>query len=106
MVDNCLLRKLVPDKVYLVRLVVIFLLRALAEASLFRMTAIYAPNAKPNISKKGLIIRPDLLQIGETARRRNPDLSFVEPIRLRGGAHIYPFSLNFESPIAVDDFAN
>jgi hypothetical protein len=54
-VDNCLLRKLVPDKVYLFRLVVIFLLRALAEARLFRMTAIYAPKAKPNISKKGLM---------------------------------------------------
>ena len=55
MFDNCLLRKLVPDKVYLVRLVVIFLLRALAEARLFRMAAIYAPNAKLTISKKGLI---------------------------------------------------
>ena len=72
MVGNCLLRKLVPDKVYLVRLVVIFLLRALAEARLFRMTAIYAPNAKPNISKKGLIIRRDLPQTGEIAHLHIP----------------------------------
>ena len=73
-----------PDKVYLVRLIVIFLLRALAEARLFRMTAIYAPNAKPNISKKGLIIRRDLLQIGGIAHPHIPALAFDLPTQPHG----------------------
>ena len=47
------MRKAVSDRVYIISLVVIFLLRVLAEAHLFRMMVIYAPNAKPNISKKG-----------------------------------------------------
>ena len=46
------MRKEVSDRVYIISLVLIFLLRVLAEAHLFRMMVIYAPNAKPNISKK------------------------------------------------------
>ncbi len=104
MVDNCLLRKLVPDKVYLVRLVVIFLLRALAEARLFRMTAIYAPEAKPKISKKGLIIRRDLPQRAEIVHRHIPGLSLEKPIRLHLMDRNYRFCLYCFRPIMAFDF--